>query len=137
MLPWILGNAGGLLLLPALLSPLESLRWWSMRGAAKRRHTYELLEYGPTRHPAGTQPARYVIYLSGVGMIDGPHPPVGPASAGFCDKLAAAPPGVPVIAEVFPSAVDNRSLVQRATAWLWGRLVKLRAKPAARASRPT
>lgn len=124
MLVWILGTVGGLLLLFALLSPLESLRWWSTRGATEMRRTYELLEQSPSARPAGEQPPRYVVYMSGVGMIDG-HT-LSARERAFCDNLAAALPGVPVIAEVFPYAVDNRSLVQRATAWLWGRLVRLR-----------
>ena len=126
MLVWILGSIGGLLLLFALLSPLESLRWWSTRGAAEMRRTYELLDAAPAPLNAGVQPERYVVYMSGVGMIDG-HT-LSARERGFCDELAAALPGVPVIAEVFPYAVDNRSLLQRATAWLWGRLANLRMK---------
>ncbi len=126
MVLWIVGSLVGLLLLFALLAPLESLRWWSTRGAAEMRRTYELLERVPEPRPAGRQPTRYVIYLSGVGMIDG-HT-LSARERGFCDRLAAALPDMPVVAEVFPYAVDNRSLLQRATAWLWGRLVRMRTK---------
>lgn len=126
MLGWLFGTIGGLLLLFALLSPLESLRWWSTRGATEMRRTYELLERAPVPRPAGPQPERYIVYLSGVGMIDG-HT-LSARERSFCAELAAALPGVPVIAEVFPYAVDNRSLLQRATSWLWGRLARLRTK---------
>ncbi|MFT3876376.1 MAG: hypothetical protein QM708_08150 [Propioniciclava sp.] len=124
MIGWILASAGGLLLLFALLAPLESLRWWSTRGVAEMRRTYALLERHPAPGPSGEQPARYVLYLSGVGMVDGCT--LSARERSFCDDLAAALPGVPVIAEVFPYAVDNRGLLQRATAWLWGRLARLR-----------
>lgn len=124
MLLWVLGIAGGLLLLFALLAPLESLRWWSTRGASEMRRTYERLPWRPAPLAVHDQPERYVVYLSGVGMVDGRTPSARERS--FCDDLAAALPGVPVIAEVFPYAVDNRSLLQRATAWLWGRLARLR-----------
>lgn len=128
MIAMLVAGAVVLLLVFALMAPLESLRWWSRRGDA------EVLDGlarpdgagSPVRDPA---PRMYVIYLSGIGAVDG-------ATDSFRERavlteLAERLPDVAVAADVFPYAVENRGLTQRATTWFWGRLQRLQRVPVA------
>lgn len=123
MIAWTLGILGLLVFLFVLLSPLESLRWWADRGEKEVRHTFELVE--PDDPPDDTF-EYYVVYLSGVGTIGGDD--LSRRELAWLDSIREALPEAQVIGDVFPYAVDNRGLLQRATEWAWSRLDRLRRR---------
>lgn len=125
MIWWVLGILAGLLLLFVLLSPLESLGWWADRGEGEVRQTLDELQVEPTGED---QAERYVVYLSGVGVIGGDQ--LSGRENAWLDSLQQAMPQVRVVADVFPYAVDNRGLLQRTTVWLWSRLDRMRRRRA-------
>ena len=120
---WLVGGALALLVAFGLLAPLESLRWWATRGALETRRTYERVRT-PVPTASGPLPDRFVVYLSGVGVVSGDG--LSQRERAVLDAVAAALPRVRVLADVFPYSVENRGLLQRATRWLWGRLDRLR-----------
>ncbi|HHU39579.1 MAG TPA: hypothetical protein GXZ45_09910 [Propionibacterium sp.] len=120
---WLLGSALVLLFVFALLAPLESLRWWSRRGAIETRRTFARLG-APTPAAPGPLPERFVVHLSGVGLVSGDGLSV--REVAVLDAVRAALPKVTVLADVFPYSVENRNLLQRATRWLWERLERHR-----------
>ena len=81
MIWWLLGALVALLVVFALLAPLESLRWWSSQGAVQARRTLALTsadapgDAAASRQltVAGEQPDRYVVYLSGIGCSEPPQ----------------------------------------------------------------
>ena len=68
MIVWALGVAVVILFAFVLLSPLESLRWWADKGEVEVRRSFELL---PSEHRQETTSHRFVVYLSGVGVLGG------------------------------------------------------------------
>lgn len=124
MVGWLIGGALALFFMFMLLSPLESLRWWSRRGAVQANRAFASIERPAPRPAREPLPQRFVIYLSGVGVLDGET--LSRRERGMLDDLAEALPGVRVIAEVFPYAADNRGLLQRATSRMWDALVRWR-----------
>ncbi len=124
MIGWILGIILLLVFIFVLLSPLESLQWWADKGEAEVKRTFELL---PREHCAD-EAEQYVVYLSGVGAIGGDS--LAKRDRAFLDELQQTLPDAAVISDVFPYAVDNRGLTQRATVWIWGRLDKWRRRRA-------
>lgn len=127
MVSWgttILGVALALLVAFALLAPLESLRWWARRGAIETQRTFARVG-APAPAASAPLPDRFVVYLSGVGVVSGDG--LSRRERAVLDAVAAALPGVRVLADdVFPYAVDNRGLLQRATRWLWDWLERRR-----------
>lgn len=121
MIGWTLGILFLLLLLFVLLSPLESLRWWADRGEREVRQTFELL---PPEADAEDPAGRYVVYLSGVGVVGGDR--LSAREEAWLEALREDLPEVRVVSDVFPYAVDNRGLLQRTTVWLWSRLDRWR-----------
>ena len=113
MVGYIIGIAVVGLTVLALLSPLESLRWWSRRGAARTRRL--LRSPAPDQADAPT-PTLFVVYLSGVGVIEQPGTP-GPEQAFV--RTVAAIPGAAVVDEVFPYGPTGVGLLRRSTAWFW------------------
>lgn len=123
MIGWLIGTALAALGLIALLSPLESLRWWSTVGARRTRGLTAAVAAPVARqasHP------HYVVYLSGVGLLDNHEIPQ--EEAYFCARLEESS-GVPVVSDVFPYAVDNRGLLHRASAWFWRIMGTLQSNP--------
>ncbi|BCR82075.1 hypothetical protein [Arachnia rubra] len=104
----------------ALLAPLESLEWWS------RRHP------APSLPPpaAGQAPAagirRFAVYLSGIAVIDGAS--ISRREHAMLEEVRRRVPDVVITEDVFPYAMENRGLPQRATAWLWRRLDRARRR---------
>lgn len=121
MITWALGILVLLLVFFVLLSPLESLRWWADKGEKEVRRTFELL---PPEAAAQDRARRYLVYLSGVGVVGGDRLSV--REEAWLESLRDALPEVRVVADVFPYAVDNRGLLQRTTVWLWSRLDRWR-----------
>ena len=129
---WLLGGALALLVAFALLAPLESLRWWSSQGAVQARRTLALTsadapgDAAASREltVAGEQPDRYVVYLSGIGVVDGEG--ISMREQAVWHRVEHDLPRVRVIAGVFPYAANDLSLLQRATSGLWTWLNKRR-----------
>ncbi len=122
---WLAGVLLSLAVAFALLAPLESLRWWSSQGAIEARRTLALTAAPPAvRTPPPGAPSRYVVYLSGIGVVEGEG--MSRREQAFWNRVAAELPDVEVIADVFPYAANDRSLLQRATSWLWSWLVRRR-----------
>ena len=107
----------------ALLSPLESLRWWSRQGQIQSR---ELLRLPDKAVPDTRRGSRYVIYMSGIGVIDGTRN--SGAEQRVMAELRRRMPHLCIIDDVFPYAPENQGLLQRTTAWVWDRLDRGRRK---------
>ncbi|MDN5559582.1 MAG: hypothetical protein L0G23_09140 [Ruaniaceae bacterium] len=117
---------GGLLVL-ALLSPLESLRWWSRDG-----HEVSTLLSGMTSqdliaagqragHAAADGPQQYVVYLSGVGAIGGSAESNSKTERHFLNALESRLDRASVTGDVFPYSVQNLGLPQRRGGGIWER----------------
>lgn len=130
MIDWVLGISLGLVLVFALLSPLESLRWWGRR---KDAGVLSALVHDIPDDAEATEdrpvPRAYVVYLSGIASVDGTTD--SRRERAVLTDLAESMPDVVVAADVFPYAVENRGLNQRASAWFWGRLSRLQRVPVA------
>ena len=114
MIGWILGILGGALLVLAILAPLESLGWWWRRG---ERSTIRL--FAAPQQPAVDHalPERFVVYLSGVGVLDG-HGDT-PEEERACLAEISRRAGVPVLDGIFPYAVHRHGLLQGTMAGFW------------------
>jgi hypothetical protein len=114
-----------LILIVLAVGPLESLGWWSDEGADKAMATVERLREEHELLPA-TPYKQYVVYLSGIGAIDGHSRPA--EEAPLVEGMEAIPDTC-VVSDVFPYAVDNRGLTaQRPMAGLWKAIEKARLK---------
>lgn len=123
MISWIFGIAALVAFLFVILSPLESLNWWADKGEEQVRGGFETLQI-PALSQTGS--GQFLVYLSGVGVLGGDG--LSRRELAWLDSVAEAMPETTVIADVFPYAVDNRGLLQRATVWLWGRLDRMRRR---------
>lgn len=125
MIWWIVGVLLCLLVAFALLAPLDSLRWWSSQGAVQARRTIALTAspHATATVPEGA-PQRFVVYLSGIGVVDGSG--FSRREQAVWHRVEARLPDVEVLMDVFPYSADDRNLLQRATNWWWIRLDKLR-----------
>jgi hypothetical protein len=111
----LLGTGAIVLVVMALVAPLESLRWWAgWSGPALA---------GPESAVAG-RPAtsdaveHYVVWLSGIGSLSGGS--LSPPQQRFLDRLAARVPRARVVRDAFAYSVRNDPLTgHRAMAWLW------------------
>lgn len=155
MIWWSVAVIAGIVLVFALLAPLESLRWWSRRSDASVLATITKAAMDDDGEPelatgvtgggaasgvdpeaasgqssAITRPSRYVVYLSGIGTVDGLSG--SRRERAVLDAVAERLPQVRVISDVFPYAVDNRGLTQRSTTWFWRRVARLQKIPVAR-----
>jgi hypothetical protein len=119
----------GLLVVVALaltVAPLDALGWWSHRGADEAADTVAQILTEDDGDDTPEPYDQYVIYLSGIGAIDGRSVPEEeePLIAAI-EALA----GTCVIRDVFPYSVTNRGLTaQRPLAWLWRSVEKMRLK---------
>ncbi|MCA0295872.1 MAG: hypothetical protein LCH96_11300 [Actinobacteria bacterium] len=133
MLSMVLAVLAVAVVLALTLAPLESLGWWSSRGATDAAQTVQDVLAADAADAADGTPEpyeHYVVYLSGIGAIDGYSIPE--EEMPLVEALEALP-GTGVIRDVFPYSVTNKGLTaQRATSWLWSRIEKIRfAKPEA------
>lgn len=126
MIELVLLGLGAIVLLFALLSPLESLRWWARSDLPA---IGALIRTDDDVAPADPQPRLFAVYLSGIGAVDGTTD--SRRERAVLDELAERLPDVAVAADVFPYAVENRGLTERATTWFWRRLQRLQRVPVA------
>lgn len=132
MISWLLTVVAIVALVFALLAPLESLRWWARRQdtASVGSLVHEADTDADLAHePLRPSPRRYVVYLSGIGAVDGLTD--SRRERAVLAALAESMPDVVVAADVFPYAVENRGLTQRASTWFWSRLQRLQRVPVA------
>lgn len=116
-----------LVVLAMAVAPLESLGWWASKGAQEAAETVQELTVTDDGDDAPVPYSRYVVYLSGVGAIDGSSIP--PEELPLIEALTERLPDACVISDVFPYSVANRGLTaQRPTAALWRWIEKLRLK---------
>ncbi|WP_156252895.1 hypothetical protein [Pseudactinotalea terrae] len=131
MISMLVAGGVALLLAFAFLAPLESLRWWSRRSDDEVLGELTRAEIeadgGAVLSP---QPRRFVVYLSGIGAVDGTTG--SRREQAVLDAVLERLPDMVVAADVFPYAVDNRGLTQRATTWFWKRLQRLQRIPVAK-----
>ncbi|MBK7821175.1 MAG: hypothetical protein IPJ61_08885 [Tessaracoccus sp.] len=107
-----------------LLSPLESLRWWSSKGEEEVRATFEELsdaELPPVRHKG-----QFAVFLSGIGTLSGTE--LTKRETAFVEALREELPDLVVVDDVFPYAVDNRGLNQRVGMRIWKWLDRMRRR---------
>lgn len=102
----------------ALLAPLDSMRWWERRG--RTQAALGAMPANPDHLPRRPDARLFVVYLSGIGAVDGTTDAVWERET--LAQLAAALPDVAFTADVFPYDVENRGLTQRASSWFWGKL---------------
>lgn len=114
------------ILLALAIAPLDALGWWSSKGADEAAETVQQILVTDDGDDSPEPYEQYVVYLSGIGAIDGHSLP--PEELPLVEALAELP-GTCVIRDVFPYSVTNRGLTgQRALAWLWRRIEKSRLK---------
>ncbi len=114
------------LLLMLTLAPLDALGWWSHKGAdeAAQLMADVLVEDDGDDTPEPYE--HYVVYLSGIGAIDGRSVP--PEEEPLIAAIEALPDTC-VIRDVFPYSVANEGLTgRRQLAWLWRWVERLRFK---------
>ena len=116
---------GLVLLLLAMLAPLESLRWWAgwTKGQAPEMPLSSSI--GTAASPAPL----YVVYLSGVAAIDPKQ--MHPKESSFLDLVADKIAPAVLVRDVFPYSVTNNPLTgERPLAWLWQRVSRASNKRA-------
>ena len=122
----LLGIGLLLLLIMAALSPLESLVWWagwSNRSAVSGKSLVADQE-GQIGQEL-VEAKHYLVYLSGIGAIAGDY--LEPTEIALCERLAASFPGMVVVKDVFPYAMNNRGLTgQRLFSKLWQQIKRLK-----------
>jgi hypothetical protein len=105
---WLLVIAVAVLLVMALMSPLESLRWWA--GWSDD----ELATSGPDpqAEPAKALPPRgderYVVWLSGIGSVPGQTE--DPFEVAFLSQLRERIPNVVIVDDAFAYSVRDNPL---------------------------
>jgi hypothetical protein len=120
MISLIVVGAVALFLVSSALAPLEALGWWAgWRGGSRSRLRSD--------DPAPSDARHFLVYLSGISAIAGDA--VSPEERRFLDALHARLPHCAVVRDVFPYSVTNTALNgQRALAWFWTRLQRLRVR---------
>lgn len=129
MLGWIIWLLIGGMALLALMSPLESLRWWVRDG-----HEVSNLISGMTKADiaaarAATQnadqaPQQFVIYLSGVGAIGGSAESISKTERHFLNALNTRLDRASVAGDIFPYSVQNLGLPERKGGNIWARAAR-------------
>jgi len=113
-------------LLALISAPLEALGWWSNRGADEAAETVQEILAADDGDDTPEPYEHYVVYLSGIGAIDGYSIPG--EELPLVEALEALP-NTAVVRDVFPYSVTNKGLTgQRALSWLWSRIEKIRLK---------
>ncbi len=113
-------------LLALTVAPLDALGWWSSKGADEVADTVQQILVTDDGDDTPEPYDRYIVYLSGIGAIDGHSIP--PEELPLVEAIAELPRTC-VIRDVFPYSVTNRGLTgQRQLSWLWRLVEKSRLK---------
>ena len=111
-----------LLFVMAVLSPLETLGWWS--GWSNKQLATMLPDPQQAASivaPVTSNPDNFVVYLTAIGGISAED--ISGRERRFLQGLAEQLPNVALIDDVFPFSVTNNPLNgERQFAWLWQRL---------------
>ena len=83
----------------ALLAPLDSMRWWERRG--RTQAALSSVPANPDHLPRRPDARLFVVYLSGIGAVDGTSDAVWERA--LLSQLAAELPDIAFTADVFPS----------------------------------
>lgn len=114
------------ILLALTVAPLDALGWWSNNGADEVAATVQQILVDDERNDAPEPYEHYLVYLSGIGAIDGHSIP--PEELPLVEALKALPDTC-VVSDVFPYSVANKGLTgQGALSWLWRWIEKARMK---------
>lgn len=115
-----------LLLLCALLAPLESLGWWAgWYGVPADAAAGE--PAAAEHHDAPAPAPHYLVFLSGIGAISGQALP--PDELDFLDALETRLEATALVRDVFPYSVTNNGLNgQRAFSRFWRWIEHMRLK---------
>lgn len=115
-----------LLLIAGALAPFESLGWWAgWFGRPTEKGTTTVVEQEKPAQQGGSEANHYLVYLSGIGAISGDL--LEPTEIELCGELAARFPGIAVVKDVFPYAMNNRGLTsQRLFTSMWKRITRLK-----------
>lgn len=124
MIETIIIGAIALLFVTAALAPLESLGWWagmSAKGARKGGLSEEEAEAESRILDADF----YLVYLSGIGAIDGTTVPA--EERPFINGLQDRFPNAKVISDIYPYSVTNNGLTgQRFFAGIWRKIAQIK-----------
>ncbi len=127
MISLLIIGALALLLVSALMAPLESLGWWAgwFGDEVSPEEGVEALFARASTEPGPSEAAHYIVYLSGIGSFTGSSIPM--EEPPFLAALEASLPGTVVITDVFPYSVTNMGLTgERYFSWLWRRIEAMR-----------
>lgn len=118
-----------LLLVSALLAPLESLGWWAgwFGEEVSPEEGTEALFARASAEPVPPEADHYIVYLSGIGAFTGSSIPM--EEPPFLAALEKRLPGTVVIDDVFPYSVTNMGLTgERSFSWIWRKIEAMRPK---------
>lgn len=113
-----------MLVISAVLAPLESLGWWAGWFGQPRETPQRLPLIGDI-----DEVDHYVVYLSGIGEISGEG--LDEKEKSFLAGLAAHLPDLEIVKDVFPYAMNNNGLTSQrlfAALWRWIQQRKLNGK---------
>lgn len=130
MITFLLTGLLALVVLTAVIAPLESLGWWAGWFGEHEPPALPGAATSADVSPADTTAvpgAHYLVYLAGIGAIDGNSIP--PAERAWLDTLNAQIPGSQLVVDVFPYSVTSagltsRHFAQRLYGWLGRRRLR-------------
>lgn len=117
------GVVGLLLFIMAVLSPFETLGWWSGWSRRQLLTMLPIPEENDTiqAQAEATDTKQFVVYLTAIGGISAID--ISNREHRFLQGLTAKLPNIVLIEDVFPFSVSNNPLNgERQFAWLWQRL---------------
>ena len=128
MIHYLLAGVLLLVVIAALIAPLEALGWWAGWFGDGEEHDGEARPPDEGVDAGGVEPAEhYLVYLSGIGTIAGRS--VFSEETRFLDALRANLPGTIVIDDIYPYSVTNVGLTgERVFAGLWRWIERQRLK---------
>lgn len=130
MILWyVLAGLALLLILGGLMSPLESLSWWTNLGPAEAKHLADGNALADTVEVDESLPEHnhYLVYLSGIGVMSGDHIPIKERS--MVAELNRRIGDTKMIWDVYPYSPNNRGLTgERPMAWMWRKLGGLKGQ---------
>lgn len=126
MIATLLTGLAVFVLLALAIAPLDALNWWASKGADQAAEIVAEILVEDDGDDTPEPFDHYVVYLSGIGAIDGRSVP--PEEEPLIAALAAMP-STCLIRDVFPYSVANKGLTgQRQLAWLWRGVERMRLK---------